>query len=176
MSIRRTSLGLVERLRDALVPPRTVFAHCDIPCGIYDPHEAQIAALTILRMDQLIKELPKGSASASAEEREAYVSKVSRYMLVKEQHAEKLKQEVRVIWGDYITADHLKQHPTLHETVFRILKASSKARHGTNLAEAEELVKIVQEFSEIFWKTKGVPTKRLPSQQKSGGEIVYPAA
>jgi len=164
------------RARDAVSPPATVYAHCDIPCGIYDPHEAQIAALTVLRMDQLIGELAMPPTDAKPEDRAAYVSKLSRYTTVKETHAEKLKHEVRVIWGDYFTPDHAKQFPQAHELVWKILKQASKARQGTSLADAQELLKLVQEFAEIFWQTKGAKTKRQPSLQKSGGELVLPVS
>jgi len=162
------------RARDAVRPPVTAYAHCDIPCGIYDPHEAQIAALTVIRMDQLIGELVHPAHDAKPEEFVNYVSKLARYTSVKEQHAERLKHEVRVIWGDYFTPDHVKQFPQAHELVFKILKQASKTRQGTNLADAQELLKLVQEFAEIFWQTKGAKTKRQPSMQKSGGELVVP--
>jgi len=168
------SPGWIERLVDAVHPPRTVYAHCDIPCGIYDPHEAQIAALTVVRMDQLIGELAHPAADAKLEERATYVSKMSRYTAVKEQHAERVKQEVRVIWGDYFTPDHAKQFPQTHELVWKILKQASKARQGVNLADAQELLKLVQEFAEVFWQTKGAKTRRQPSLQKSGGDLVVP--
>ncbi|MCI4336303.1 MAG: superoxide dismutase, Ni [Thermoplasmata archaeon] len=164
-----------RRVLDAVAPPRPVFAHCDIPCGIYDPHEAQISALTVLRMTQLIAELPKAGGSAKPEELEAAGAKLARYMVVKEQHAERVKSEMRVIWADYFTPDHLKAHPTLHESVFKLMKAASKARQGTSVADAQELLNQVQAVAEIFWQTKGAKTHRLPSMQKSGGEIVYPA-
>jgi nickel superoxide dismutase len=174
MAAKSPSLGLMERLLDAVHPPRTVYAHCDIPCGIYDPHEAQVAALTVLRMDQLIGELAAPAADAKPEDRAAYVSKLSRYTAVKEQHSERVKQEVRVIWGDYFTPDHVKQFPQAHEHVWKILKQASKTRQGTNVADAQELLKLVQEFAEIFWQTKGAKTRRQPSLQKSGGELVVP--
>jgi nickel superoxide dismutase len=174
MSRPTFSLGLVDRLRDTVFPPRAVYAHCDIPCGIYDPHEAQIAALTVLRMDQLIGELAAPAMDAKAEDRSAYASKVARYTAVKEAHSERVKSEIRVIWGDYFTPDHAKQFPQVHDLTWRILKAASKARQGTNLADAQELLKLVQEFSELFWQTKGAKTQRVPSMQKSGGELVVP--
>jgi nickel superoxide dismutase len=175
MSASVRSFGWLDRLVDAVHPPRAVYAHCDIPCGIYDPHEAQIGALTVIRMDQLIGELAAPAMDAKPEDRAAYVAKLARYTAVKEQHAERVKQEVRVIWGDYFTADHVKQFPQTHDLVFKILKQGSKARQGTNLADAQELLKQVQEFAEIFWQTKGAKTRRVPSLQKSGGELVVPA-
>jgi nickel superoxide dismutase len=176
MSATTWSTGFANRLLDAIAAPRAVYAHCDIPCGIYDPHEAQIAALTVLRMDQLIAELAHPGPDAKLEERATYVSKMARYTAVKEQHSEKVKQEIRVIWGDYFTPDHVKQYPQAHDMVWQIMKAASKARQGTNVADATALVTAVQAFAELFWKTKGAQTKRMPSMQKSGGEIVYPTA
>jgi nickel superoxide dismutase len=164
----------IDRLRDRIHPPEPADAHCDIPCGIYDPHEAQISALTVLRMDQLIGELPAPAMDAKAEDRSAYASKVARYTAVKESHAERVKAEVRVIWGDYFTPDHAKQFPQVHELTWKIMKAASKARQGTALGDAQELLKLVQEFAEVFWQTKGAKTKRQPSLQKSGGELVVP--
>jgi nickel superoxide dismutase len=164
----------IDRLRDVLRPPEPAYAHCDIPCGIYDPHEAQISALTTIRMDQLIAEASAPAMDAKPEERSAWVAKVARYTAVKESHAERVKSEVRVIWGDYFTADHVKQFPQVHELTFKILKQASKVRQGTQLADAQELLKLVQEFSEIFWQTKGAKTRRQPSLQKSGGELVVP--
>ncbi len=172
MPANPSSLGWLERLVDAVHPPRPVYAHCDIPCGIYDPYEAQISALTVLRMDQLIGELAMPAADAKPEDRAAYVVKLSRYTAVKESHAERVKSEIRVIWGDYFTPDHAKQHPNVHELTWKILKAASKTRQGTSVADAQELVKQVQEFSELFWQTKGAKTRRIPSLQKSGGELV----
>jgi nickel superoxide dismutase len=169
-----SSRGIVERLLDAVHPPRDVYAHCDIPCGIYDPHEAQISALTVLRMDQLIGELTPPNAETKPEDRAAYVSKLARYTAVKESHSERVKSEIRVIWGDYFTPDHAKQFPQVHELTWKILKQASKTRQGTNLTDAQELLKQVQEFSELFWQTKGAKTRRQPSLQKSGGDLIVP--
>ncbi|HEV2428598.1 MAG TPA: superoxide dismutase, Ni [Thermoplasmata archaeon] len=174
MSVRRHLSEIVLSMADAIAPPKTVWAHCDIPCGIYDPHEAQISALTVLRMDQLIGELAMPTADAKPEERAAYVAKLARYTAVKESHSERVKSEVRVIWSDYFTPDHLKQHPQVHDVAWKILKQASKTRQGTALADAQELVKQVQEFAELFWTTKGAKTRRQPSMQKSGGELVLP--
>jgi nickel superoxide dismutase len=157
---------------DAVHPPRTVYAHCDIPCGIYDPYEAQISALTVLRMDQLIGELAAPAMDAKPEERATYTAKLARYTTVKESHAERVKSEVRVIWGDYFTPDHAKQYPQVHDVSWKLMKQASKTRQGSTLADAQELVKQVQEFAELFWQTKGVKTHRVPSLQKSGGELV----
>lgn len=170
-----SELTVFQTIADGIRPPRVARAHCDIPCGIYDPHEAQIAALTVVRMDQLIAELPKPAAGAKPEDVETYQAKLARYMAVKETHSERVKAELRVLWGDYFTPDHAKTFPTLHETFWSAMKAASKARQGTNLADAQDLSKKVQEIAEMFWKSKGAKTMRVPSMQKVGGEMVYPA-
>lgn len=175
MSTYRRSSGLRATIANALRPPTPVYAHCDIPCGIYDPHEAQISALTVLRMTQLIAELPKPGAGAKPEEVETYQAKLARYVAVKESHAERVKAELRVLWGDYFTADHAKQFPTLHESFWKAMKAASKARQSVAGADAQELLGQVHGIAEIFWKSKGATPKKVPSMQKSGGEIVYPA-
>ena len=160
--------------------PRTTFTkvhgHCDIPCGIYDPHGAQLDALTIIRMHQLIAELPKPGPQTTPEERDAYVHKLSRYTHIKEVHAEHCKQELRVLWGDYFTLEHLQKFPELHGLFWDAMKAASKVRQNIDLAAAQDVLAKVQKIAEIFWKTKGAELRRQPSLQKSGGELVYPVA
>ncbi|MDD5711001.1 MAG: superoxide dismutase, Ni [Candidatus Colwellbacteria bacterium] len=141
--------------------PQTVYAHCDIPCGIYDPHAAQLAALTIIRMTDLI------GAGQNPHD-------ITRYTVVKEEHTEKCKHEVRVIWGDYFREEHLQKHPELHGLVYQIMQAASKARQTSDRTAAVELLELVNKFAEIFWETKGVQTKRVKSPQKIEEEIVYP--
>lgn len=155
---------------------RLVHAHCDIPCGIYDPHMAQLAALTIVRMHQLMAELPKPSPQMTPEEREAFVHKLSRYTQVKEEHAEACKRELRVLWGDYFTAEHAQKFPELHGLFWDAMKLASKARQEINPKTADELLAKVQQIAEIFWTSKGAQVRRQPSMQKSGGELLYPAA
>jgi len=83
-------------------------AHCDIPCGIYDPSTAQIAALTVVRMMDLMAE-----AEAKGHDNHAnFINSMARYIAVKEEHAEKAKHEIRVIWGDYLKHEHLENIPS----------------------------------------------------------------
>jgi nickel superoxide dismutase len=175
MRDRRSFEGAVASLLDLFPTSRRLHAHCDIPCGIYDPHEAQISALTTLRMCQLIAELPHLTPEMKPEDRLAASAKLVRYQQVKEAHAERVKAELRVLWGDYFTPDHAKANPTLHETFWKAMKAASKVRQSTETADAQELLGQVQQIAELFWTTKGAKTRRVPSMQKSGGELVYPA-
>ena len=166
------------RLIDKLSKPGTVHAHCDIPCGIYDPHLAQIGALTCIRMNQLIEalEAPGGAGGPpSKEQRDKYVNSLARYIATKEEHAELVKREVRIIWGDYFKPEHLEKHPDLNTLTWNIMKLASTVRQQVNKAAAEELLVEVQKFAEIFWATKDAKTQKQASRTPAGGELVLPA-
>lgn len=162
----------ILRILDRLFKPSVAYAHCDIPCGIYDPHEAQMAAHTVLRMTNMLNELEL--ASEEVEDRKKFVHQVSRLQKVKEEHAELIKHQVRIIWGDYIKPEHLEKHKDIHDLVFNIMKQASKIRQNVDLKAAEELLTMVQKFAEIFWETKGRETKKVKSGYPTEGEIVLP--
>lgn len=166
----------LTRMVERWFPSEPVHAHCDIPCGIYDPHEAQIGALTVLRMVQLATDASPPRQDATPEQRRDYHAKIARYTATKEAHAEIVKHQVRVIWADYFTPDMLKEFPEVNDLVAKILRDASKARQSYSVDAANSLVSDVQHFAEIFWKTKKVETKKIPSHQKSGGDLVVPAA
>jgi nickel superoxide dismutase len=146
-------------------------AHCDIPCGIYDPIVAQISALTVVRMIDLMaaKEAEPGEKNA------AFYNSMSRYVLVKEEHAEKVKAEIRVIWGDFIKPPQIEQFPQLHGVVHKIMLLGSKTRQTVDREAATQLVEAVNEFAEIFWKVKGIATHRAKYPMAPNLELVYPS-
>ena len=141
-------------------------AHCDVPCGIYDPITAQIAALTVVRMIDLMDGLEGSGKDVD--------NSMSRYIAVKEEHAEKAKHEVRVIWGDYIKAQHVEQFPELNDLTHKIMQLGSKSRQTKDRAAAVEFVEAINKFAEIFWATKGVKTKRAKAPYAPALEMVYP--
>ena len=165
-----------SRLRSFLSLSPVVHAHCDIPCGIYDPHAAQIAALTVVRMNQLIQDLPKPGTNGSDKDRETFVHNLSRYTRVKDEHAEICKHELRVLWGDYFKPEHLKTYPDLHTLFWDGMKLASKARQEINMDAAQQLLAKVQAISEIFWKSKGADVRKQPSLQNAKGELLFPVA
>jgi nickel superoxide dismutase len=170
--------SLVDRVLntfDRLAPPSVAHAHCDIPCGIYDPHAAQIAALTVIRMVQLIQGLQQPGQSASKEEWDLYGAQISRYTAVKEEHAKICEHEIIILWTDYFKPEHLDKHTTLHDVVWKTCKLTSAVKQQINMDAAQQLLAGTQQIAEIFWDTKGVQTKRQPSNQGAvGGELVYP--
>lgn len=145
-------------------------AHCDIPCGIYDPHHAQLAALTVIRMIDLMSE----AVAAPQKDNLAFHNSLSRYVAVKEEHAELLKREVRVIYGDYLKQDHLDKFPELPGLAHKIMQLGSKVRQTTGRETAVELLNAVNRFAEIFWETKGVAVERARAPYKPSEEVVYP--
>ena len=125
----------------------TVHAHCDIPCGVYETNTMRNAAHTCKVMVQKIKEL--GDVS-DLEHHNSFV----RMVMTKEKHAETVKHEVRILWGDYFKQEHLEAYPDLHDKVWTILKQASAVKQTVDEAEAQKLIDQVLEFAEIFAATK----------------------
>jgi nickel superoxide dismutase len=161
------------RLIDRVSPPATVSAHCDIPCGIYDPHTAQIAALTVLRMNQLIANLQMAGTPPEKGQLDTYANSLGRYIRTKEEHAELCKKEIDILWHDYFRPEHLEKYPDLHTKVWMANKLASRNKQNVDTAAAEELLAAVREIAQIFWDTKGVATRVAGSNQTVGGELVY---
>ena len=131
----------MSRLTSWLRPTTIAHAHCDIPCGIYDPSE-------VARMVELIGQIPEGSTAVA--DRNKFV----RCVTVKEQHAEKVKHEVQVIWSDYFKPEHLAAFPELHTKVWNLLKLAGKNKQGIDAQAAADLEAATKEFAEMFWATK----------------------
>lgn len=126
-----------------LFPTKAVFAHCDIPCGIYDPKPAQIAAATVLKMVQKIQELdPKDQ------------NNFVRMVMVKEEHSELCKREILILWTDYFKAEHLENFPNLHDLIWKTAKLCSKNKQNIDEELANELIKAVDAIADIFHQTK----------------------
>jgi nickel superoxide dismutase len=145
-------------------------AHCDIPCGIYDPHLAQVAVLTVIRMIDLMNDLVKGDQKNTLE----FHNSMTRYILIKEEHAELCKREVRVIFGDFFKKEHVDKYPELPTLVHKIMQLGSKVRQTTARETAVELLASVNRFAEIFWEIKGIAVKKVKAPYKPEEEIVYP--
>jgi nickel superoxide dismutase len=135
-----------------LLPTDDVHAHCDIPCGIYDPITAKIAAQTVLKMVMRIQALERPAGGPDA----AYGNSLSRYIAVKEQHADLVKHEVDVLWHDYFKPEHLDAIPDLHTQIWETTKLAGANKQGVDLDAAQKLVDSVDSIAKAFWSTKGV--------------------
>lgn len=130
------------------LPSESISAHCDVPCGIYDPKPAQIAAATVLKMVQLINDLP--TENATVNDRNKFV----RCVWTKEEHARKCKEELLILWTDYFKPAHLEKFPNLHDTFWKAAKLCSTNKQEVSLEHAQELVKAVDEIADIFQQSK----------------------
>ncbi len=124
-------------------------AHCDIPCGIYDPVSAKIAAQTVQKMALRMQALEAGDDTA------AYANTMSRYVAVKEEHAEICKRELRILWADYAWPN-MPEGFDLHGSFNAALKLAGRCRQTVDMAACEELVAAVDSIATAFWATKGV--------------------
>lgn len=148
---------------------QTVSAHCDIPCKIYDPISAQLAALSVIRFSDLIAEL-----SAKGELSVADQAQLGRLVSEKEIHAAKVKEEVRVIWGDYFKAPQFEKFPNTNELVHKIMLQASKCKQNIEPENGHELLTLVNEFAASFWATKGVETFTATCPYPPEKTVVYP--
>lgn len=140
-------MKLLLHLLTDLLPTRIVSAHCDVPCGIYDPKGAQTAAATVARMVHLIKEIPD---EPTLENRNKFV----RCVMTKEEHAQKCKDEILILWTDYFKPEHLEKFPDLHDTFWKTAKLCSKAKQTVDEQVAKDLIEAVDHIADIFNQSK----------------------
>ncbi|WP_238007469.1 superoxide dismutase, Ni [Dactylosporangium sp. AC04546] len=131
------------RLSSLLRPRTVVRAHCDLPCGVYDPAQARIEAESLLAIAK------KYQDSDDPEFR-------TRALLVKEQRAELVKHHLWVLWTDYFKAPHFERYPELHGLFNEATKLAGAggAKGSADPAVAERLLGKIDEIAKIFWETK----------------------
>lgn len=133
-----------------LLPHQIAYAHCDVPCGIYDPVSSQIAAATVLKMIEKIEILPADVNSWSLEDHASFI----RFINTKEEHAEICKRELLILWTDYFKQEHIAQFPDLHDRFWAAAKLCSENKQHISRKSADKLVAAVNEISEIFHQIK----------------------
>jgi|TARA_B100001093_G_C26750535_1_gene980905 nickel superoxide dismutase len=146
-----------------------VSAHCDIPCGVYDPGEAQYAALSVIRFIDLINEMPDSNSFDKDN-----LAKFTRLVEQKEEHSIIAKNAVAVIWGDYFKAPQIEKHPGVHDLVHSIMMDGSKCKQGLHREDGLSLLSKINEFAEMFWATKEVETEKKISPYAPNLEVVVP--
>lgn len=144
---------------------KTAYAHCDIPCGIYDPHAVQVAAHTVIRMNQLLLEIERIDETKAEHD-------IARLARVKEKHAEAVEEELGTLENDYFKEEHYKAYPELKELLARGVKLSIKVRQHIDMEAAQQLLETVMKIAEIFYKSKGLEPARVKAPYPTGLEIV----
>ncbi len=134
-------------------PAPVVHAHCDGPCGVYDPASARIAAEAVLSMTKKILDLQPPSGN-DAQAMAAYENTLSRYIAIKEEQAQLAKKELLILWTDYFKPVHLEQFPDLHTKFWNVAKLCSACKVEVSLQHATELMDAIKEIQEMFWATK----------------------
>ena len=134
-------------------PAPEVSAHCDGPCGVYDPAAARITAEAVVSMTKKILALEapsSGDAAAVA----AYQNTLSRYIAIKEEQAQKTKEDLLILWTDYFKPVHLEKYPDLHDTFWKAAKLCSACKVEVSQQHANELMEAVEKIHTMFWATK----------------------
>lgn len=127
-------------------------AHCDLYCGVYDPAQAKIEALSVLKIAEKYQD--------SSDE----VFR-TRAIHLKEQQAELVKHHLMVLWADFFTADHRKEFANLDDLFWQAIHQAGEAKKSADPAEGQKLIDLIDEIADIFWKT-----------EKAKGMGVYPPA
>lgn len=126
---------------DKLVPPSAAAAHCDLPCGVYDPAQARIEAESV----KACMEKYAGSDDPDFK---------TRAVAIKEERADLVKHHLWVLWTDYFKPNHLEAYPQLHDLFWKATKAAGEAKKTQDTAVAQNLLDQIAEIDKIFWETK----------------------
>ncbi|MEP0357674.1 superoxide dismutase, Ni [Paraglaciecola sp.] len=162
-------LHLLTSKLDSLLSFEQASAHCDIPCKIYDPSGAQVAALSVIRFIDLINELDGKAELTLAEQ-----AQLSRLVREKEIHAKKVKDEIVVMWGDYFKQPQFDAYPEISQLVHTILLTGSACKQHIDRDKAVALLNLVNEFATAFWSTKGVEVFTATCPYPPSESVVYP--
>ncbi|MFN2609022.1 MAG: superoxide dismutase, Ni [Acidimicrobiales bacterium] len=131
----------LSALVDRMWPLQQVHAHCDLPCGVYDPAQARIEAQSVRGCQE------KFQASDDPVFRQ-------RAVLIKEERADLVKHHLWVLWTDYFKPEHLEKYPQLHQLFWDATKAAGAAKKSEDPASADALLSLIGEIDTIFWETK----------------------
>lgn len=119
---------------------KPVYAHCDLPCGVYDPEQARIEARSVYEIQKRYDGLDEEN-------------KV-RAIIIKEQRAELVKNHLSILWSDYFKPEHFKTYPDLHDLLWRTVKQASDCKHHSEPETGKKLLEMIDEVAEVFKKTQ----------------------
>lgn len=119
---------------------KAVYAHCDLPCGVYDPAQALIEAKSVKAIMDKYAGLDDHNKT--------------RAIIIKEERAELVKRHLMVLWADYFKPDHLAKYPDLHDMFWKAIKQASECKHHLEPEEGQKLVDQIEAIATIFWETK----------------------
>ena len=138
----------MSQLTRWLAPSTTVRAHCDLPCGVYDPEQARIEAESCFRI------MEKYQASTDETFR-------ARAIGIKEERADLVKHHLDVLWHDYFKPEHVEKVPNLHELFWSATKQASKVKASVDPAEGRKLLDLIDEVDAAWKATGGLEKTRV---------------
>ena len=121
---------------------RPVYAHCDLPCGVYDPAQARIEAQSVHEMQKKFEGLDQENKW--------------RAVFIKEERAELVKHHLWVLWTDYFKPEHVEKYPNLHELFWQATKQAGQCKKSVDPADGQKLLDQIDEIANIFAETKKV--------------------
>lgn len=119
---------------------KPVYAHCDLPCGVYDPAQARIEAESIV---EILKRYPNLGPSDQ-----------TRAIIIKEERAELVKHHLMVLWADYFKPEHAERFSNLHEVFWQAIKQASTTKRSLDVADGQKLLEQIDAIAEIFKQSK----------------------
>ena len=129
---------MVQKMKLPFIKP--VYAHCDLPCGVYDPAQARIEAQSIKAVMEKYPGLDEQGKT--------------RAIIIKEERAELVKHHLMVLWADYFKPEHLEKHPDLHDKIWKAINQASECKRSLDPAVAQKLLDMIDEIAAIFAETK----------------------
>ncbi len=137
MSILNRLIALVDRLS----PPPLVSAHCDLPCGVYDPAQARIEAESVKACQQKYQDSDDEVLRQRA-------------VLIKEERADLVKHHLWVLWTDYFKPEHAEKYPELHQLFWEATKAAGESKKSQDPAQGQHVLDLIEQIDKIYWETK----------------------
>jgi nickel superoxide dismutase len=134
-------LSHVLSIIDRFSPPEQVHAHCDLPCGVYDPAQARVEAESVKAIQE----------KYGASDDDAFKT---RALAIKEERADLVKHHLWVLWTDYFKPPHLEKYPQLHQLFWDATKAAGATKSSVDPATGQKLLDQIAEIDKIFWETK----------------------
>jgi nickel superoxide dismutase len=132
-----------------LRPTRVAYAHCDLPCGVYDPAQARIEADSVKAIQEKYQD-----AENQKKPTETVDEFKTRALKIKEERANLVKEHLWVLWTDYFKPEHVEKFPDLHEKFWNATKAAGDAKRSTDPAQGQELLDAIAGIDKVFWETK----------------------
>lgn len=143
------------KLLRAIFRVQEAWAHCDIPCGIYETNTLLVSAQTVIRMVEIMEAIPMDKPSLK--DRNNFI----RCVKVKEDHAQLCEEQLVTLWADFFKSDHLEKFPDLHDRVWKAIKLASDNKQDVSTEKAKELMAACLVVADMFDQVKIEPKKKL---------------